>query len=63
MIINCMGFLTAPLYLFSEFFAGKATEHLIGKGVKADLNFRHLKRNQLRDGTSNRKGSKSRISK
>jgi hypothetical protein len=22
MIINCMGFLTAPLYLFSEFFAG-----------------------------------------
>jgi len=36
MIINCMGFLTAPLYLFSEFFAGKATEHLIGKGVKAE---------------------------
>jgi transposase len=25
MIINCMGFLTAPLYLFSEFFEGKAT--------------------------------------
>ncbi len=36
MIINCMGFLTAPLYLFSEFFAGKATEHLIGEGVKAE---------------------------
>ncbi|MFM7787625.1 MAG: DUF4277 domain-containing protein, partial [Microcystis panniformis] len=36
MIINCMGFLTAPLYLFSEFFAGKATEHLIGKGIKAE---------------------------
>jgi transposase len=36
MIINCMGFLTAPLYLFSEFFAGKATEHLIGKGVKEE---------------------------
>ena len=30
MIINCMGFLTAPLYLFSQFFQGKATEHLIG---------------------------------
>ena len=36
MIINCMGFLTAPLYLFSEFFRGKATEHLIGSGVKAE---------------------------
>ena len=36
MIINCMGFLTAPLYLFSQFFLGKATEHLIGKGVKAE---------------------------
>lgn len=35
MIINCMGFLTAPLYLFSEFFEGKATEHLIGAGIKA----------------------------
>jgi len=31
-----MGFLTAPLYLFSQFFAGKATEHLIGKGIKAE---------------------------
>jgi transposase len=36
MILNCMGFLTAPLYLFSEFFVGKATEHLIGAGVKAE---------------------------
>jgi transposase len=36
MIINCMGFLTAPLYLFSEFFEGKATEHLIGVGIKAE---------------------------
>jgi transposase len=24
------------LYLFSEFFSGKATEHLIGKGIKAE---------------------------
>ncbi len=31
-----MGFLTAPLYLFSEFFEGKATEHLIGAGIKAE---------------------------
>jgi transposase len=36
MILNCMGFLTAPLYLFSDFFTGKATEHLIGKGVEAE---------------------------
>jgi transposase len=36
MIINCMGFLTVPLYLFSEFFSGKATEHLIGEGIKAE---------------------------
>jgi transposase len=36
MIINCMGFLTAPLYLFGEFFEGKATEHLIGAGIKAE---------------------------
>jgi hypothetical protein len=33
MILNCMGFLTVPLYLFSQFFVGKATEHLIGEGV------------------------------
>ena len=31
MIINCMGFLSAPLYLFGAFFEGKATEHLIGR--------------------------------
>jgi transposase len=36
MILNCMGFLTSPLYLFSQFFMGKATEHLIGAGVKAE---------------------------
>jgi transposase len=32
MILNGLGFLSAPLYLFEEFFVGKATEHLIGKG-------------------------------
>ena len=29
MILNGLGFLSAPLYLFEEFFSGKATEHLI----------------------------------
>ncbi len=33
LILNCLGFLTAPLYLFSQFFEGKATEHLIGPEV------------------------------
>jgi transposase len=36
MILNGLGFLSAPLYLFEEFFSGKATEHLIGQGVKPE---------------------------
>jgi transposase len=43
MILNCMGFLTAPLYLFSDFFTGKATEHLIGKGLESE----HLNESRL----------------
>lgn len=33
MIINGLGFVSAPLYLFEQFFVGKATEHLIGEGI------------------------------
>lgn len=33
MILNGLGFLSAPIYLFDTFFFGKATEHLIGEGV------------------------------
>jgi len=33
MILNGVGFLSAPLYIFEEFFVGKATSHLIGKGI------------------------------
>ena len=33
MILNGLGFLSAPLYLFKEFFIGKATEHLLGEGI------------------------------
>ncbi len=33
MIINGLGMLSAPLYLFEKFFEGKATEHLLGEGV------------------------------
>lgn len=35
-ILNGLGFVSAPLYLFSEFFAGKATEHLLGAGIKPE---------------------------
>ncbi|MEG3979109.1 IS1634 family transposase, partial [Microcoleus sp. herbarium8] len=33
MILNGLGFLSAPLYLFEQFFVGKARSHLIGEGV------------------------------
>ena len=33
MILNGLGFLSAPIYLFDTFFEGKAIEHLIGKKV------------------------------
>lgn len=36
MIINGLGIVSAPLYLFERFFEGKATEHLIGSGVRAE---------------------------
>jgi len=36
MIINALGLVSAPLYLFARFFDGKAIEHLIGVGVKPE---------------------------
>ncbi len=36
MILNCLGFLRAPSYLFHQFFVGKVTEHLIRRGVLAE---------------------------
>ena len=36
MILNGLGLVSSPLYLFGKFFEGKATEHLIGEGVKAE---------------------------
>lgn len=35
-ILNGLGFVSAPLYLFGQFFAGKATEHWLGAGMLAD---------------------------
>ena len=35
MILNALGFVSAPLYLYEGFFKGKATEHLLGEGVTA----------------------------
>ena len=36
MLLNGLGFVTAPMYLFGQFFQGKATEQLLGKGVKPE---------------------------
>ncbi len=36
MILNGLGLVSAPLYLFSKFFEGKATEHLIGEGIQPE---------------------------
>jgi transposase len=36
MILNGLGFVSAPLYLFEKFFVGKATEHLLGEGIRAE---------------------------
>ena len=36
MILNGLGFVSAPLYLFGEFLIGKATEHLLGEGIKPE---------------------------
>lgn len=35
MILNGLGFVSAPLYLFSEYFEGKPVEHLLGPGIQA----------------------------
>jgi transposase len=36
MLLNGLGFVSAPLYMFEKFFQGIATEHLLGEGVKAE---------------------------
>ena len=36
MILNGLGFVSAPLYLFGQFFQGKATEQLLGIGIKPE---------------------------
>lgn len=35
MIINGLGVVSAPLYLFYKFFEAKAVEHLLGTGIQA----------------------------
>jgi transposase len=35
MILNGLGFVSAPLYLYEGFFVGKATSHLLGEGIEA----------------------------
>jgi transposase len=36
MILNGLGFVSAPLYLLEHFFVGKATEHLLGDGIRPE---------------------------
>jgi len=36
MIINALGLISAPLYLFAKYFEGKAIEHLLGEGIKPE---------------------------
>lgn len=36
MLLNGLGFISAPLYMFERFFTGIATEHLLGEGIKAE---------------------------
>jgi len=36
MLLNGLGFVSAPLYMFSKFFEGKPTEHLLGEGITAE---------------------------
>jgi transposase len=36
MLLNGLGFVSAPLYLFEAFFKGKATEQLLGTGIKPE---------------------------
>lgn len=43
MILNGLGLVSAPLYLFDQFFVGKATEHLLGEGVLPE----HLNHDRL----------------
>jgi transposase len=43
MILNGLGLVSAPLYLFEQFFVGKATEHLLGARVLPE----HLNNDRL----------------
>src|SRR4028118_1613432 len=36
MILNGLGFVSSPLYLFGKFFEGKATEHLISEEIRPE---------------------------
>ncbi|HEY9613166.1 IS1634 family transposase [Allocoleopsis sp.] len=36
MILNGLGLVSAPLYLFEKFFVGKATAHLLGEGIQPE---------------------------
>ena len=37
MILNGLGFVSAPLYLYGKFFEGKAAGHLLGEGITGEM--------------------------
>jgi transposase len=37
MVLNGLGFVSASLYLYSSFFKGKVTEHLLGNNITAEM--------------------------
>lgn len=45
MVLNGLGFISAPLYMFEQFFTGIATEHLLGEGIKPE----HLNDDRIGD--------------
>jgi transposase len=48
-ILNGLGFVSKPLYLFPQFFEDKATEHLLGQGV--DVHGKYLDINSITNKT------------
>ena len=45
-LLNGLGFVSQPLYLFPKFFQDKATEHLLGKGINSS-HLNEYKKNQI----------------
>ena len=56
MILNCLGFLSAPLYLFSQFFESKPVAHLLDAVFKCQVLTDNLSLNHVRTAVMRVKG-------